>query len=92
METVSIAEAKSKLSQLIHQTENGKAVQLSRHGKPVAVLLSQQQYKRLTDGEDPWEAIVKWRSNASFKADNLSDQEVNSWRDRATERKFSWEE
>lgn len=91
METVSIAEAKSHLSQLIHNTEKGETIQLSRHGKPVAVLVSQKQYNRLIHSENPWEAIVNWRDSASQNADDLSDREIDSWRERSAEREFSWE-
>ena len=93
MEAVSIAEAKSQLSQLIHQTENGKPIHLSRHGKPVAVLVSREQYDRLTKVEkSPWGAISNWRSSASFQGLDLSDQEIDQWRDQITERPFSWDE
>ncbi|MEA1934149.1 MAG: type II toxin-antitoxin system Phd/YefM family antitoxin [Thermodesulfobacteriota bacterium] len=93
METVSIAEAKSHLSQLIHQTESGEIIHLSRHGKPVAVLVSQKQYDRLAKAVDsPWKAIVKWRARASLQGDDFSDQEIDTWRDRTAERVFSWEE
>ena len=49
-ETLSIADARRNLPTLIREAENGKAVQLTRHGKPVAVLLGQQQYKQLCAG------------------------------------------
>lgn len=35
---VSIAEAKNRLSKLIHSVENGENVVITRHGKPVAQL------------------------------------------------------
>ncbi len=93
MGAVSIAEAKSHLSQLINQAENGKSIHLSRHGKPVAVLVSAERYDHLTKEKDsPWKAIVKWRSSVSLQGDDLSDQEIATWRDRTTERAFSWED
>ncbi len=93
MEAVSIAEAKSHLSQLIHQTENGKPIYLSRHGKPVAVLVSREQYDRLTVVEESaWGAISNWRSSTSLQGQDLSDQEIGQWRDQITERPFSWDE
>ena len=45
----SIAEARSNLPQLIREAEHGKGVELTRHGKPVAVLLGRRQYERLVD-------------------------------------------
>ncbi|MEY4980400.1 MAG: hypothetical protein RLZZ352_2670 [Pseudomonadota bacterium] len=42
MHTVSIAQAKSQLSSLIHAVEQGAEVVLTRHGKPVVRLVAQQ--------------------------------------------------
>lgn len=47
MQTNTIAEAKNNLSQLIHQLERGESISLTRYGKPVAILMSQQQYQNL---------------------------------------------
>ena len=46
---VSLSEAKAQLAGLVHAAEGGEVVHISRHGKPVAVLLSEQ-------------AIAQWRS------------------------------
>ena len=42
-----IAEAKSKLPAIIHTVEDGPSIKLTRHGKPVAVLLSIREYEQL---------------------------------------------
>ena len=44
----SIAEARSSLSSLVRAAESGKAVELTRRGEPVAVLIGRRQYERLT--------------------------------------------
>ena len=44
----SIAEARSSLPSLVRQAESGKAVELTRRGAPVAVLIGHRQYERLT--------------------------------------------
>ena len=38
----SIAKARDQLAELVHRAEKGAAVELTRHGKPVAVILSKQ--------------------------------------------------
>ena len=43
----SIAEARSKLPQLVREAESGKAVELTRRGEGVAVLIGRKQYDRL---------------------------------------------
>ncbi len=43
----SIAEARSGLPSLVREVESGKAVELTRRGQPVAVLIGRQEYMRL---------------------------------------------
>ena len=43
-----IVDAKNKLPSFIHYVETGQTVKLTRYGKPVAVLLSIKDYKRLS--------------------------------------------
>ncbi len=58
----SIAEAKDRLSKLVHRVERGGVVEITRRGKPVAVLLSTNDYARLQK-ERPglWEALERFR-------------------------------
>ena len=41
MKTCTIAEAKNNLSHLIHQLEVEESIRLTRYGKPVAVMMSE---------------------------------------------------
>ena len=43
----SIAEARNSLPSLVRAAESGKAVELTRRGEPVAVLIGRRQYERL---------------------------------------------
>ena len=51
MSQVSIAEAKNTLTHLIHEAERGEAIHITRHGKLVAVLLSEEAYAQLKSQE-----------------------------------------
>ncbi len=42
----SIAEAKDRFSELIREVEGGRAVKITRRGKAVAVLISDDEYSR----------------------------------------------
>ena len=44
----SIAEARNSLPSLVREAESGKAVELTRRGELVAVLIGRRQYERLT--------------------------------------------
>lgn len=43
----SIAAARSNLPQLVRQAESGEAIELTRRGESVAVLIGRKQYERL---------------------------------------------
>jgi prevent-host-death family protein len=91
----SIAQAKSRLTRLIHQAERGDAVHITRRGKSVAVLLSEDEYARLRQGcetQDFWDAIVEMRSDPGFEPVDWSADEVDSWRDRRPQPGFQWPE
>lgn len=45
----SIAEARDKLTALIREAETTTAIELTRRGKPVAVILSMDVYRRLAE-------------------------------------------
>ena len=43
----SIAEARANLPTIVREAESGKEIQLTRRGRPVAMVVSSQQYERL---------------------------------------------
>ena len=95
MSQVSIAEAKNALTRLIHEAERGEAIHITRHGKPVAVLLSQEAYEQLASREqktDFWQAMQAWRAQARFDWPEWTPEEVDSWRDRSPGREHSWDD
>ncbi len=95
MTETSVAEAKTQLTRLIHQAERGEAVRITRRGKPVAVLLSEDEYARLRQGQEQrnfWDLIVEMRSDPAFEPVDWTPKEVDSWRDRRPAREFEWPE
>ena len=46
----SIAAARNNFTRIVHAAEAGAAVELTRRGKPVAVLLALQEFDRLIEG------------------------------------------
>ena len=83
MSETSVTDAKNNLPMLIHRAESGAAIHITRRGKPVAVLLSEAQYARLTlTREQPsfWEHIVEMRAKPDFEPVTLSVEEVAGWR------------
>lgn len=46
----SVAEARAHLPSIIEQAEAGEAVELTRRGRPVAIVLSLEEFARLRSG------------------------------------------
>jgi len=79
----SIAEAKNKLPTIIHSVEKGPSVELTRRGKPVAVLLSIQEYERLSRKYTGfWNAFSEFRrKEAEDEGIEISDRDFKGLRD-----------
>ncbi len=91
MKSLSIAEAKSHLSQLVHQVEDGPPVQLTRRGRPVAMVVSIRDYQRFTPGHDVWDAVRKLRESHDLEALDIDPDEVFAVEhDPSPGRDFSW--
>lgn len=97
MSDTTVADARNHLPRLIHQAEQGEAIHITRHGKPVAVLLAENEYTRLTEGKTPQQGFLdftrEWRARmATDELAPLSEQEVRELRTGATQgRDFSWD-
>jgi len=78
----SIAEAKNRLPSIIHYIEKGPYVELTRRGKPVAVLLSIREYERLSCNYTGfWNALSAFRQNIHDEGIEISDTDFEGLRD-----------
>ncbi len=88
MKRYSVAEARDHLPGIVHDVERGTAVEITRRGRPVTVVLSIREYERLS-GKKPeskkrdfWEAYQEWRRNAALEGMDEAVDEILSYRDR----------
>jgi prevent-host-death family protein len=73
----SIAEAKNHFTELVRDVENDSPIQLTRRGKPVAVLLSTREYDRLQKGKvDFWTAYLAFRERLEREGIELDIDEI----------------
>jgi len=93
MQSFSIADARSQLPTIIHTVEKGDVTQLTRRGKPVAILLSLKEYETLLlqVRGSLLHAFKSYQSLMRPVDDEISDEEVDSWRDVEIGRKLPWE-
>lgn len=84
----SIAEGRN-LPDLVEKVETGRAVELTRRGEPVAVLIGRKEYDRLLTGtsrfSNAWDEFVKHVKLASLEID--PDEVFADVRDKAPGRK-----
>jgi len=79
---LSIAEAKNRLPSVIHYVEKGRYVELTRRGKPVAVMLSIQEYERLSRKFTGfWDALSAFRQSIHDEGIEISDSDFGDLRD-----------
>jgi antitoxin Phd len=77
-----IAEARDRFASLVHDVETTPAIALTRRGKPVAVLMSFDQYQRLSGGQPGfWEPYVKFRETFDLDQIGIGDDVFAGLRD-----------
>ncbi|HDZ24552.1 MAG TPA: type II toxin-antitoxin system Phd/YefM family antitoxin [Desulfobacteraceae bacterium] len=78
----SIAEAKNNLPSIIHQVEKGSSVELTRRGKPVAVLSSMREFERLNlSNAGFWNSLMAFRQMLKSEGTVISDEDFEGLRD-----------
>ncbi len=79
----SVAEARAHLPSILVQAEAGEAVELTRRGRPVAVVLSHEAFERLRNPRPSFgEAYRSLRKKYSLDEVGLDDDFAASLRDR----------
>jgi antitoxin Phd len=80
----SIAQARDKLPSIVHEVERGGPVELTRRGRPVAVVMSLRDYERVA-GRRPGFAAALAAFSAETKPGELgfADEDFVGLRDRS---------
>jgi len=65
----SIYEARNNFSSLVKLAEEGEVVELTRYDKPVAVIISYEDFENISTKEENW--LMKWRKENEGQLDNL---------------------
>jgi prevent-host-death family protein len=71
MKRVSVAEARNNLPALIHETET-EPIEILRRGKPVAVLVSVEEFARIPPRPGFYDAMMAWRAKHASELDDAS--------------------
>jgi len=86
----SITEARSRLPSIVDEAEAGVAVELTRRGQPVAVLVSSREFERLRGKRRHFgDAYRRFLEKYSLREIGIEENFTASTRDRTTGRKVS---
>ena len=88
----SIAEARDNFTSMVHEAEEGARVELTRRGKPVAVLIGVEDFELLSDTKkDFWEAYQEFRRRLDRANIEIDPDEIwGDVRDQSPGRDFEW--
>lgn len=85
-----VAEARANLPNLLHAVEHGEQVEITRRGKPVAVVLSFPDWQRLGHASGGfWSDFLAWREGVRDEDVALPDDWAEGLRDRSPGRDVS---
>ncbi len=86
----SIAEARDHFTTLVRNVEQESAIELTRRGKPVAVLLSIQEYQRLSSSRGGfWKAFTAFRNRVDLRELDIEPDIFTGLRDQSPGREMA---
>lgn len=93
MSEVSIAEARNHLPRIVQQAEAGETVHITRRGRPVAVLLSELEFARMSAPRQGFSEFTReWRKNMIARGiDFPAEGELENLRDNSARQDVSWD-
>lgn len=95
MTEAAISTLKNHLPEWVHRAEKGDDIQITRHGKPVAVMVSLERYNHaFSTGRGIYNTSLRWRErhpdNTGFSAEELQ-QIYEHTREPHVEKPSVWE-
>ena len=86
-----IADARHNLAAIVHELEREPTIQLTRRGRPVAVLLSMSEHARLQTGSTTfWDAYQAFRASVDLTTLDMDPAVFDGVRDLTSGREMTW--
>jgi PTS system cellobiose-specific IIB component len=87
---VSVAEARQHFARLIKRAQQGKAIEITRRGEPVAVLISAAEYSAITGDRPSFiDATEQIRERLDVDSLNIGDSDFEGLREESPGRDVS---
>ncbi len=86
-----IAQARNHFPGLIHDAEKGNPVEITRRGKPVAVLVSVDAYRQMASSRPRfWDVVSNFRDRIKAGRPGLGPKDLRDPRETGPGRDFKW--
>jgi len=87
MLSYSIAQTRNKFTSIVHDVENLSSIEITRWGKPIAMLISIAEYQRLKAGKQNFgESYRQFRASTNWDDLDIGPEVFADVRDRSTGR------
>ncbi|MGC8780746.1 MAG: type II toxin-antitoxin system Phd/YefM family antitoxin [Anaerolineae bacterium] len=87
----SIAQARDRFTEIIRSLESQERVEVTRRGRPVAVLISFEAFERLQKARaDFWESYQAFRADHDLATLAIGPETFAGTRDRSAGREMGW--
>ena len=91
MPTYSIAEARNRFAEIVHDLKNVSKVEVTRRGQPVAVLISIEEFEMLRAGNVSFtSAYEAFRSKVDLAKAEIAPEVFEDLRDPSQGREMNW--
>lgn len=89
--TCSIAEARNHFAEIVHNLKHISRVEVTRRGRPVAILISVEEFEKLRSGNVTFtNAYEAFRSKFDLAKEGIEPSVFEGLRDRSPGREMSW--
>jgi prevent-host-death family protein len=86
--TYSIAEARNKFTSIVRDAEAFSPIKITRHGEPVAVLMSWHQYQQLSGSNNFWESYGQFQQKFDLEELDIDPDIFESVREKTLGREI----
>ena len=91
MPTYSVAEARNRFAEIVHDLKNVSKVEVTRRGRPVAILISIEEFEMLRAGNVSFtSAYEAFRSKVDLAKAGIEPEIFEDLRDPSQGREINW--
>ena len=91
MPRYSIAEARNRFAEIVHDLKRIPQIEVTRRGRPVAVLVSVEEFERLRAGSITfWSAYTAFRDAFDLAQADIESEVFEDLREPSPGREMSW--